>query len=78
MDVLHCAMTMNYSKTGIKATEISDHFVRAAGAMAMIFGWIDLDSIRMMGHWYIGYIMRFLHIQAQPIINNCYAMVYTG
>jgi hypothetical protein len=49
MDVLRCAMTLNCSKMGIKATKISVRSLWTGGAMAMLFGWIGLDSIQMMG-----------------------------
>jgi hypothetical protein len=69
-DVLRCTMIINYSNISIKAREISARSLWAGGAMVLIFWWIDLDSIRMMGRWHINVMMRYLHIQAQPIINN--------
>jgi ABC-type microcin C transport system permease subunit YejE len=70
MAVLRCAMMINYSKMGIKATEISACYIRAGGAMAMFSGRIDLNSIRMMGRWHSDGMMSYLHIQAQLIINK--------
>jgi hypothetical protein len=74
--VLGCAMTMNYTKTGITATEISVHSLRAGGAIFMLCGKIDFDSIQMMGRWHSDAMMRYLHIQAQPIINKYAAKMY--
>jgi hypothetical protein len=74
--VLRCAMKINYSKTGITAMEISAHSLLAGGTMAMIFERIDLYSIQMMGRWNSDDMMRYLHIQAQPIINNYDARMY--
>jgi hypothetical protein len=63
-------MAVNYSKTGITAAEISTHSLRADGAMAMLCDKIDLDRIQMMSRWHSDDMMRYLHIQAQPIIND--------
>jgi hypothetical protein len=38
--------------------------------MAMLCGDLDLNNIRMMGIWHSNAIMRYLHIQAQPIIGT--------
>jgi hypothetical protein len=75
-DVFLCAMTIYYTKVGIKATEISAPSLRAGGAMVMVFGWIELDTIWMMGKWHSDAMMSYLHIQAQPIINNYAARMY--
>jgi hypothetical protein len=45
--------------------------------MTMLFGRIDMDSIRMMSRWHSYAMMRYIHIQAQPIFNNYAAWMYT-
>jgi hypothetical protein len=44
--------------------------------MAMIFGKIDINSICMMGRWHSDAMMRYLHVQAQPIIGNYAAKMF--
>jgi hypothetical protein len=61
-------MTMHYHRTGIHATEVSARSLRAGGAMAMMCSKIDMNNIRMMGRWHSDAMMRYLHVQAQPII----------
>jgi hypothetical protein len=69
-------MVTKYSNMGINAMDISACSLRAGGVIAMLFGWIDMDSIRTMGRWHSGAMIRYLHIQAQCIINNYAARVY--
>jgi hypothetical protein len=76
MDVLRQAMTANYHITGVHASEISVKSLRAGGAMAMLYGKIDINSIRTMGRWQIDAMMRYVHVQAQPIIGNYAAKMF--
>jgi hypothetical protein len=71
-ETLRHSMTMNYHHTGIHASEISARTLRAWGAMAMMYSKIDMKNIRMMGRWHSDAMVRYLHVQAQPII-ECYA-----
>jgi hypothetical protein len=48
-DTLRHAMRINVHHTGIQATDISARSLRAGGAMAMFFGKIDMNNIRLMG-----------------------------
>jgi ATP-dependent helicase YprA (DUF1998 family) len=48
-DTLRHAMTMNYHRTGIHATEVSARSLRAGGAMAMMCSKIYMNNIRMVG-----------------------------
>jgi hypothetical protein len=68
MDVIRQAMTASYHRTGVPAYEVSDRSLRADSAMAMLFGKIDIQSIHMMSQWHSDAMMRYLHVQAQPII----------
>jgi hypothetical protein len=76
MDVLHQAMPANFHRTGVHASEVSARSLRAGGAMAMLFGETDINSIRMMGRWHSNAMMRYLHVQAQPIIVNYTAKMF--
>jgi hypothetical protein len=77
-DTLRHAMTMNYHRTGIHASEISARSLRAGGAMAMMCSKIDLNNIRMMGRWHSDAMMRYLHVQAQPIIERYAAKMFNN
>jgi hypothetical protein len=75
-DTLRHAMTMNYHRTGIHATEVSARSIRAGGAMAMMYSEIDMNNIRMMVRWHSDAMMRYLHVQAQPTIERYAAKMF--
>jgi hypothetical protein len=69
-EVLRNAMRINVHRTGIEALESSAGSLRAGGAMALIHGRVYLSNIQMMGRWNSNAMMRYLHVQAQPILGN--------
>jgi hypothetical protein len=77
-DVLRHAMPINFHRTGIPTSDISARSLRAGGAMAMLVGSIDLNNIRRMGRWHSDAMMRYLHIQAQPIIGNYASLMFNN
>jgi hypothetical protein len=44
--------------------------LRATGAMALIVARIDSDLIRLLGRWQSDSMLRYLHVQAVPVIQN--------
>jgi hypothetical protein len=77
-DTLRHAMTVNYHRIGIHANEISARSLRAGGAMAMMCSKIDLNNIRMMGRWHSDAMMRYLHVQTQPIVKRYAAKMFNN
>jgi hypothetical protein len=71
-------MRLNFHRTGIKAADISARSLRAGGAMAMFFGKIDINNIRFMGRWHSDAVMRYLHVQAQPIVGRFAEVMYNN
>jgi hypothetical protein len=69
-------MAVNYYRTGVPASEVDARSLRADGAVAMLFGKIDINSICMMGRWHSDAMMRYLHVQAQPIIGGYAAKMF--
>jgi len=64
---IKAAATHHFHTTGISANELSARSLRVGGAMAMLNGNIDFDVIQMLGRWHSDAMMRYLHLQAQPI-----------
>jgi hypothetical protein len=62
-DDLRLAAIATTHQTGILPTDISARSLRAGGAMALLNGKIDHDTIRMLGRWHSDAIMRYLHLQ---------------
>ncbi len=53
---------------GITAQDISIHSLRASGAMALLCAAVEPDIIRLLGHWHSDEMLRYLHVQALPIV----------
>lgn len=54
--------------SGITAADISVRSLRSSGAMALLCAAVDPDKIRLLGRWRSDEMLRYLHVQAFPII----------
>jgi hypothetical protein len=77
-ETLRHAMRLNLHRTSIKAADISARSVRAGDAMSMFFGKIDINNIRFMGRWHSDAMMRYVHVQAQPIVGRFAEVMYNN
>jgi hypothetical protein len=55
---------------GVEPHEITARSLCAGGAMALLCGRVDTDTIRLVGRWHSDAMFRYLHGQALPIIKN--------
>jgi integrase len=55
---------------GLDPADITVKAMRATGAMALITARIDSDLIRLLGRWQSDSMLRYLHVQAIPVIQN--------
>jgi hypothetical protein len=69
-EVVRNVMRLNVPHTGIEASEVRTRSLRAGGAMALLHARVDFNNIRTMGRWNSNAMMRYLHVQAQPILGN--------
>ena len=53
---------------GITPADISIHSLRSSGAMALLCADVDPNRIRLLGRWRSDEMMRYLHVQALPIV----------
>jgi len=53
---------------GINPAEISARSLRASGAMALLCANVDPDKIRLIGRWRSDEMLRYLHVQAFPVV----------
>ena len=60
------------------AADVSIRSARAGGAMALLCAGIDGDRIRMIGRWRSDEMYRYLHVQAQPVMNGLSAAMLRG
>jgi hypothetical protein len=55
---------------GFPPNEVSARSMRAGGAMALLCGKVDADTIRLVGRWKSDAMFRYLHAQALPLVNH--------
>ena len=65
---LRTAATALGLATGITASDISARSLRASGAMALLCAAVDTNIIRLLGRWRSDEMLRYLHVQAIPIV----------
>ena len=55
---------------GFLPSDITARSLRAGGAMALLLAQVDTDIIRLIGRWRSDEMLRYLHLQAQPVMLN--------
>jgi hypothetical protein len=55
---------------GINPADVTARSLRAGGAMALLCGRVDSDSIRLVGRWKSDAMFRYLHAQTLPVLNQ--------
>jgi hypothetical protein len=55
---------------GYEPADITVKALRATGAMALISARVDSDLIRLLGRWQSDAMLRYLHVQAVPVLQN--------
>lgn len=58
------------AELGFLPSDISARSLRAAGAMALLCAQVDTDIIRLIGRWRSDEMLRYLHVQAEPIMRH--------
>ena len=55
---------------GFNPEDVTARCLRAAGANALLCANIDTDVIRLLGRWRSDEMLRYLHLQAAPLMRN--------
>jgi len=55
---------------GFLPTDVSARCLRAAGATALLLAQVDPDIIRLIGRWRSDEMLRYLHVQAYPLMKD--------
>ena len=55
---------------GFLPADVSGRCLRAAGANALLLARIDPDVIRLIGRWRSDEMLRYLHVQAAPLMQD--------
>jgi hypothetical protein len=64
------ASTCDSAQLGFLHSDVSARSLRAAGAMALLCAKVDTDIIRLMGRWRSDEMLRYLHVQAEPVMRG--------
>ena len=59
-----------FPDTGIDPNELTARSLRAGGAMALLCAHCDTDQIKLLGRWHSDAMMRYLHQEAQPVLQQ--------
>jgi len=63
---------------GFKSSDIEARSLRASGAMALLCAHVDTDLIRLIGRWRSDEMLRYLHLQAYPVMRGHAAAMLQG
>jgi len=55
---------------GFLPSDVSARCLRAAGATALLLAQVDPDVIRLVGRWRSDEMLRYLHVQAYPLMKD--------
>jgi len=53
---------------GLTPADVSIRSLRSSGAMALLCANVDTDRIRLLGRWRSDEMLRYLHVQAVPVV----------
>jgi hypothetical protein len=67
---LRLAVTILGGDYHFAPSDVSARSLRSAGAMALLCANVDSDRIRLIGRWRSDEMLRYLHVQAEPVMRN--------
>jgi hypothetical protein len=70
MLVLHHTLHLIGPAVGLVESDVSTHSLRAGAAMTLQCAQVDANIIRLLAHWQSDAMLRYLHVQACPIMRN--------
>lgn len=63
---------------GYLPADVSARSLRAGGAMALFCSHVDKDTIQLIGRWKSDAMLRYLHVQAQPVMQGFASLMLQG
>lgn len=77
-DVLKLASQLLGPQYGFLPKDVSARSLRASGAMALLCAQVDTDRIRLLGRWRSDEMLRYLHVQAEPVMRQFSSRMIEG
>ena len=62
---------------GFEVKDMSSYSLRATGVMALLCSSVDSNIINMVGRWRSKKMVRYLYVQAEPLMRNLYRLILT-
>mmetsp|Transcript_64909 Transcript_64909/g.188173 ORF Transcript_64909/g.188173 Transcript_64909/m.188173 type:complete len:382 (-) Transcript_64909:11-1156(-) len=75
---LRLATTILGPAHGFLPDNVSARSLRASGAMALLCADVDSDRIQLIGRWRSDEMMRYLHVQAEPVMRDFSSRMLRG
>jgi hypothetical protein len=75
---LRVDVTLQGPSVGFLPKDISVSALRAGGVLALLCAKVDTDLIQLLGRWRSDVMLRYLHVQAQPVMRNCARLMVQG
>lgn len=69
-DLIRQVVRSHGAPFGLQEAHVSAKSLRASGAMALLIAKIDPDLIQLIGRWKSDSMLRYLHVQALPVMQN--------
>jgi hypothetical protein len=67
---LKAAVTFLGPQLGFLASDVTARSLRAAGTNALLCAHVDPDIIRLLGRWTSDQMLRYLFVQAAPLMQD--------
>jgi hypothetical protein len=77
-DALQDAVRFLGPSLGFLPTDVTARCLRAAGANALLCSNVDTDIIRLLGRWRSDEMLRYLHVQAAPLMSDFSRRMLSG
>ena len=77
-DALQDAVRFLGPSLGFLPTDVTARCLRAAGANALLCSNVDTDIIRLLGRWRSDEMLRYLHLQAAPLMSDFSRRMLSG
>ena len=71
-------LAIGSNELGFLPKDVSARALRAGGATALLCANVDQHVIRMLGRWQSDAMLRYLHLQAQPVMRQFASLMLTG
>ena len=65
-------------KYGLRREDVSARSLRASGAMALLLGGVDANTIKMLGRLRSDEMMRYLHTSARQLVHKHASTMFTS